>query len=229
MYRNFFKRVLDVFFSLCALIVLSPIITILIVLGFIFMGGNPFFTQKRPGKDEFIFNLIKFRTMNNRKDSNGNLLPDEVRLNKYGRFLRKTSLDELPELFNILKGDMSIIGPRPLLPEYLPYYTKEERMRHKVRPGLSGLAQVNGRSFISWEEIFSYDLEYIQNISFLNDISIIFKTLKKVICRKEIADMSESFVGEDGKKHFIIDGKEYVVHQPLNIERKNNENRAVSR
>lgn len=181
MYAKYIKRILDFVLSLCALIVLSPLLLILIILGAVFMGGNPFFTQQRPGKDEKIFKLIKFRTMDNRKDKNGNLLPDDVRLNKYGRILRSTSLDELPELINILKGDMSIIGPRPLVPQYLPYYTDEEKRRHDVRPGLSGLAQVNGRNGLQWEQRFAYDLEYVGNISFLEDLKIIFLTIKKTI------------------------------------------------
>lgn len=187
MYAKYIKRILDFVLSLCALIVLSPLLLILIILGAIFMGGNPFFTQQRPGKDEKIFKLIKFRTMDNRKDKNGNLLPDDVRLNKYGRILRSTSLDELPELINILKGDMSIIGPRPLVPQYLPYYTDEEKRRHDVRPGLSGLAQVNGRNGLQWEQRFAYDLEYIGNISFLEDLKIIFLTIKKTIKSEGIA------------------------------------------
>ena len=181
MYAKYIKRILDFVLSLCALIVLSPILLMLIILGAIFMGGNPFFTQQRPGKDEKIFKLIKFRTMDNRKDKNGNLLPDDVRLNKYGRILRSTSLDELPELINILKGDMSIIGPRPLVPQYLPYYTDKEKHRHDIRPGLSGLAQVNGRNSLQWEQRFAYDLEYASNISFLGDLKIVFLTIKKAI------------------------------------------------
>ena len=187
MYAKYIKRILDFVLSLCALIVLSPLLLILIILGVIFMGGNPFFTQQRPGKDEKIFKLMKFRTMDNRKDKNGNLLPDDVRLNKYGRILRSTSLDELPELINILRGDMSIIGPRPLVPQYLPYYTDEEKRRHDVRPGLSGLAQVNGRNGLQWEQRFAYDLEYISNISFLEDLKIIFLTIKKTIKSEGIA------------------------------------------
>ncbi|WP_295218801.1 sugar transferase [Ruminococcus sp.] len=181
MYAKYIKRILDFVLSLCALIVLSPLLLILILLGAVFMGGNPFFTQQRPGKDEKIFKLIKFRTMDNRKDKNGNLLPDDVRLNKYGRILRSTSLDELPELVNILVGDMSAIGPRPLVPQYLPYYTDKERHRHDVRPGLSGLAQINGRNGLQWEQRFEYDLEYIDNISFLEDLKIVFLTIKKII------------------------------------------------
>ena len=186
MYKKCFKRCFDFISSLLALIVLSPILLVLIVLGTIFMRGNPFFTQKRPGKDEKIFKLIKFRTMDNRKDKEGNLLPDDVRLNKYGRLLRSTSLDELPELINIIRGDMSIVGPRPLLVEYLPYYTKEEKHRHDVRPGLTGLAQVNGRNTITWDEKFYYDIKYVNNITFSHDVSIIFKTVEKVFKKSDI-------------------------------------------
>lgn len=186
MYAKYIKRGLDFFLSLCALIFLSPILLILIILGTIFMKGNPFFTQNRPGKDEKIFKLIKFRTMDNRKDKNGNLLPDDVRLNKYGRLLRSTSLDELPELLNILKGDMSIIGPRPLVPQYLPYYNEVEKHRHDVRPGLTGLAQINGRNTLQWEDRFAYDIKYINNISLIMDISIIIRTVGKVLKRSDI-------------------------------------------
>ena len=160
------------------MIVFSWLYLILIVLGAIFMRGNPFFTQDRPGKDEKVFKLIKFRTMDNRRDTDGNLLPDEVRLNKYGRFLRKTSLDELPEAFNIIKGDMSVIGPRPLLVSYLPYYTEEEHHRHDVRPGLSGWAQVNGRTVCGWDKKLAYDLEYVKQISFMFDVKIIWKSVQ---------------------------------------------------
>lgn len=219
MYKKYIKRLLDFLLSFIAVIILLPIYFTLIVLGTFFMRGNPFFTQERPGKNNKIFNMIKFRTMDNRRDKNGKLLPDEIRLNKYGQILRKTSLDELPEIFNILIGDMSIIGPRPLLPEYLPYYTEEEAHRHDVRPGLTGLAQVNGRSFITWEEIFDYDIQYTKEVSFKNDIKIFLNTIKKVIVHENIADVSESYVGDDGKKHFIINGKDLTLHQPLNIER----------
>lgn len=195
-YKNFVKRVIDFLLSLSAIIILSPIWIILIVLGSIAMKGNPFFLQQRPGYKEKTFNLIKFRTMSNAKDSNGNLLSNEVRLNKYGRILRSTSLDELPELFNILLCNMSIVGPRPLLPEYIPYYTEEEHHRHDVRPGLTGLAQVNGRNAISsWEERFAYDLEYVNNCSFLLDIQIIIKTALKVVKRSDILVGSTVVVG----------------------------------
>lgn len=187
MYRNFFKRLLDFLLSLIALAVLSPVLLILTVVGAIAMKGNPFFTQQRPGKDEKIFKLIKFRTMTCEKDAQGNLLPDDVRLTKYGKFLRKTSLDELPELINILVGDMSIVGPRPLLVQYLPLYNARQKHRHDVRPGLTGLAQVKGRNGISFEERFEYDLTYIQNLSLKNDIRIIFETVMTVLKREGIS------------------------------------------
>lgn len=167
--------------SLCALIVLSPLLLILTILGTIFMRGNPFFTQQRPGKNEKIFRLIKFRTMDNRKDKDGNLLPDIMRLNKYGRFLRSTSLDELPELANILIGDMSIIGPRPLLVKYLPLYNEEQKHRHDVRPGLTGYAQAHGRNSTTWEERFEMDIYYVKNITFLGDVKIIIDTFLSVL------------------------------------------------
>ena len=181
MYEKFFKRIIDFILSLLGIIILSPIFIILIVSGTFFMRGIPFFTQLRPGKDEKIFRLIKFRTMDNRKDSNGNLLPDDVRLNRYGKFLRSTSLDELPELFNILRGDMAIVGPRPQLVRDMVFMNSEQRMRHRIRQGLTGLAQVNGRNGISWEDKFKYDLEYVQNVSFLYDLKIILRTLETVI------------------------------------------------
>lgn len=187
MYEKFFKRALDFILSLVALIVFSPLLLVLIALGSIQMKGNPFFTQLRPGKDERIFRLIKFRTMTNAKDANGKLLPDEKRLTGYGKFLRATSLDELPELINILKGDMSIVGPRPLLTEYIPYYTAKERCRHNVRPGLTGLAQVNGRNFVSWDRRLAFDIEYIENISFAQDINIICKTALNLIRKQDVA------------------------------------------
>jgi len=191
MYAKFFKRLIDFVLSLMALIVLSPVLLILIVVGAIAMRGNPFFVQPRPGKkdkngQEKIFKLIKFRTMDNRKDKNGNLLPDEVRLNKYGQVLRSTSLDELPELINILIGDMSIVGPRPQLVRDMVFMTAEQRRRHDVRPGLTGYAQVNGRNNITWEQKFEYDLQYIDNgITLINDIKIILQTVGKVLKRSD--------------------------------------------
>ena len=202
MYKNCIKRVLDFLLSLVALVVLSPVLLILTVIGAIAMKGNPFFTQLRPGKiskktgEEKIFKLVKFRTMSNAKDKEGYLLPDDVRLNKYGRFLRSTSFDELPELINILIGDMSIVGPRPLLVEYLPYYTKEERHRHDVRPGLTGWAQINGRNNIgSWEARFRYDLEYVGKCTFAFDVKILFLTVAKVLKRSDVLVGSEIKVG----------------------------------
>lgn len=186
MYEKYIKRFLDFFLSFCALLVLSPFLVLFTVIGWGVMRGNPFFTQERPGKNEKIFKLIKFRTMTSEKDENGELLPDEKRLTKYGKFLRSTSLDELPELINILIGDMSIIGPRPLLVKYLPLYNEEQRKRHLVRPGLSGLAQANGRNTVSWEEKFAYDVEYVHNITFVGDVKIIFKTIAAVFAREGI-------------------------------------------
>ena len=191
MYAKFFKRFLDFTLSLVALTVLFPILLVLTVIGAIAMKGNPFFVQPRPGKkgkdgSEKIFKMLKFRTMSNAKDKDGNLLPDEKRLNKYGKILRSTSLDELPELINILKGDMSIVGPRPLAVQYLPFYTEMERERHSVRPGLTGLAQVSGRNSLKWEEKFGYDLEYVHNVAFKNDMKIILKTVLTVLKQEDI-------------------------------------------
>lgn len=184
-YEKYFKRPLDLLCGLAAVIVFFWLYGILTILGAIFMRGNPFFTQARPGKDEKIFKLIKFRTMDNRRDAQGNLLPDEVRLNRYGRFLRKTSLDELPEAFNIIKGDMSVIGPRPLLVQYLPLYSEKQRHRHDVRPGLSGYAQINGRNSITWTRRFELDCEYVDKITFLGDMKIICQTVGKAFLKQE--------------------------------------------
>ena len=186
MYRRYIKRPQDAVLSLMALLVLSPVLLLLTVLGWIIMKGNPFFTQNRPGKDGKIFKLIKFRTMTCETDGNGNLLPDEQRMTRYGQVLRSTSLDELPELINILKGDMSIVGPRPLLVQYLPLYNAHQARRHEVRPGFTGYAQVNGRNAISWEEKFDYDVHYVDNITFLEDWKIIFKTVITVLKRDGI-------------------------------------------
>lgn len=192
LYRLFFKRFYDILLSGLALLVLSPILLILIIVGVIKMKGNPFFTQLRPGKinkrtgKEKIFNIIKFRTMTNEKDAEGNLLPDEKRLTKYGKFLRSTSLDELPELINIFIGNMSIVGPRPLLVKYLSRYNDEQRKRHNVRPGLTGYAQVHGRNALTWEEKFCLDVEYIQKISLFGDVKIIFQTVLAVFKREGI-------------------------------------------
>lgn len=185
MYEKCLKRVMDFVLSLGALAVLSPVLLVLTVLGAVKMKGNPFFTQQRPGKDEKIFRLIKFRSMTCETDENGNPLPDEQRLTKYGKLLRSTSLDELPELINILKGDMSIVGPRPLLVRDMVFMSAEQRRRHSVRQGLTGLAQVSGRNNISWEQKLEYDLEYIENITFFGDVKIILRTVGKVLGRDD--------------------------------------------
>lgn len=201
MYRKFLKRFFDFLLALIGMVVLSPIYLILVVVGAIAMQGNPFFVQQRPGKKgkdgkERIFNLVKFRTMSNAKDKEGNLLPDSVRLNKYGRFLRSTSLDELGELWNILVGDMSIVGPRPLLVKYLPRYTEEQRRRHDVRPGLTGLAQVNGRNAISWEDKFALDVKYVENITFAGDVKILLDTVMAVFKREGISSETSATMEE---------------------------------
>ena len=189
MYKNYIKRPMDAVLAVFATVVLSPVLFVLIVIGAIAMRGNPFFTQQRPGKDEKIFKLIKFRTMTNQRDENGKLLPDEVRLVPYGKFLRSTSLDELPELFNIIKGDMAIVGPRPQLVRDMVFMTEEQRTRHTIRPGLTGLAQVNGRNNMSWERKFAFDLKYISDgITLLGDIKIIVKTVVKVFQRDGITE-----------------------------------------
>lgn len=206
LYRQFFKRFYDLVLSGIGILVLSPILLLLIVIGAIKMKGNPFFTQLRPGKrkrngEEKIFKLIKFRTMTNEKDENGNLLPDEVRLNSYGKFLRKTSLDELPELINIFIGNMTIIGPRPLLVKYLPLYSAEQRRRHDVRPGLTGFAQVHGRNKVSWSEKFEMDVWYVDNLSLMLDIKLIFSTVKVVLKSEGISSETsvtmEEFKGNE--------------------------------
>lgn len=188
MYAKCFKRLIDFLLSLIALTVLSPILLILAIVGAIVMRGNPFFTQLRPGKDEKIFRLIKFRTMTNAKDKDGKLLPDERRLTAYGKLLRSTSLDELPELFNILVGDMAVVGPRPQLVRDMVFMTAEQRTRHSVRPGLTGLAQCNGRNNMTWEKKFEYDLQYIEKITLWGDIKILFQTVIKVFARDGITE-----------------------------------------
>lgn len=196
LYERFLKRFLDAFLSTGAMIVLSPVLLILTVLGVIEMKGNPFYIQERPGRrdiagKERIIKLVKFRSMTSERGEDGKLLPDKDRLNKYGRVIRATSLDELPSLINIVKGDISIVGPRPLAVVYLPYYTSEERHRHDVRPGLTGLAQISGRNNLSWEEKFSYDLQYVNNITFYNDLIIVLKTVKKVFIHEGIGQGEE--------------------------------------
>lgn len=186
-YEKYFKRVLDVFCGLAALLVFWWLYIIVAVLVRIKLGSPVLFKQERPGKNEKIFKLYKFRTMTDTRDENGNLLPDEVRLTKFGRALRATSLDELPEVFNILKGEMSLVGPRPLTIQYLPYYSEEERHRHDVRPGLSGLAQVNGRNFIDWDHRLAFDVQYVKKITFIGDLSIILQTVLKFVRKQDIA------------------------------------------
>ena len=213
MYAKYLKRPLDFLLSLIGLILISPLLLVLAVIGAVAMRGNPFFVQERPGKkgkngQEKIFKLIKFRTMSNAKDKDGNLLPDDVRLNKYGRFLRSTSLDELPELFNIVKGDLSIVGPRPLLVRYLDRYNKEQRRRHDVRPGLTGLAQISGRNAITWEEKFRIDVEYVDNITFFGDVKIILGTVGAVLKRDGISSETSSTMEE-----FMGSTEDMVVYE----------------
>ena len=216
MYSKYIKRPLDFFLSFCAIIFLSPIFLILIVVGFFAMKGNPFFTQQRPGREEKIFKLIKFRTMTCETDENGNLLPDDIRLTKYGKFLRSTSLDELPELFNILKGDMAVIGPRPQLVRDMVFMTDIQRARHTVRPGLSGLAQINGRNAIRWEDKLAFDLQYIENITFIGDMKIILETFIKVFRREDICEEGME-TAEDFGDYLLGIGKvtqeEYEIKQ----------------
>lgn len=206
-YEKYIKRFLDFVVALFALLILSPLFLILIAVGTIKMKGNPFFTQERPGKNEKIFKLIKFRTMSNEKDKEGKLLPDEKRLTKYGKFLRSTSLDELPELINIIFGQLSFVGPRPLLVSYLPYYMENEHHRHDVTPGLTGLSQVSGRNYVTWEDKFAMDLEYVNNLSFILDLSILFKTVAVVVKRENIE--TSSAIVHDG-----------VLYRPLDVERE---------
>lgn len=204
-YERYIKRLLDILLSGCGLILLSPVLLVTAVLVRCKLGSPVIFCQERPGKDEKIFRLYKFRSMTDARDENGKLLPDEVRLTKFGRLLRSTSLDELPELWNIFKGDMSIVGPRPLLVRYLPLYNEEQKHRHDVRPGLTGWAQVNGRNAISWEEKFRLDVWYVQHLSFCLDVKTVFLTVKKVFCREgissETAATMEEFKGERETDH----------------------------
>ncbi|NLM45160.1 MAG: sugar transferase [Clostridiales bacterium] len=200
MYEKYIKRPIDFVLALIGIIVLSPVLLIIAILVRINLGSPVLFKQGRPGLNERIFTIYKFRTMTDERDENGELLPDSMRLTKFGKFLRSTSLDELPELFNILKGDMSFVGPRPLSVMYLPYYTDEERLRHSVRPGLTGLSQINGRNTVNWEERFAYDIEYVNNITFINDMKILLKTIAVVFKREGIV------VSGTGK---VIDFDEY--------------------
>ncbi|MEX6626281.1 sugar transferase [Tenacibaculum salmonis] len=192
MYKNYIKRIFDFLIALVALVLLSPIFIIVLILLSIYNNGKPFFFQQRPGKKEKIFKVIKFKTMNDKKDVEGSLLSDELRLTKVGNFVRKTSLDELPQLLNVLKGDMSLIGPRPLLIEYLLLYNNEQKRRHNVRPGITGLAQINGRNAISWKNKFEYDVQYVDNLSFISDVKIFFKTFFKVFKSEGISKEGEA-------------------------------------
>ena len=197
MYRRFFKRFFDIAGSFSILLALSPVFLLVWVLVRVKMGSPAIFRQARPGRNEKIFYVMKFRSMTNATDACGNLLPDKDRITLLGKILRKTSLDELPQMVNVLKGDMSFIGPRPLLPRYLPYYTEEEKLRHSVRPGISGLAQVNGRNCISWDEKLAYDVQYAKNVTFLGDFKIGLLTVKKVLCGSDISTVSnEGFLDE---------------------------------
>ena len=195
MYQKWLKRLIDIVVSAAGIIVLSPVLLILWILVRVKLGKPAIFTQERPGKDEKIFKLYKFRSMTGERDEKGELLPDEVRLTAFGEKLRGTSLDELPELFNILKGDMSLIGPRPLLVGYLPYYTKREQLRHSVRPGLTGLAQVSGRNFIAWDDRLAKDVEYVENLSLLMDLKVLLRTVMVVFKREDVAVETDSVEG----------------------------------
>lgn len=214
MYQKCFKRVLDIVLSGLALILLSPMILITTILVKFKLGSPVIFKQERPGKDEKLFKLLKFRTMTDEKDKNGNLLSDEERLTKFGRKLRTTSLDELPELINIFKGDMSIVGPRPLLIRYLPFYKEEEKIRHSVRPGLTGLAQINGRNNVDWDERLSYDVKYVKHITFCEDVRIIFQTIGKVLKRSDIASGEQLIIQDLDKERVstVMQSKYEIYH-----------------
>lgn len=195
LYEKYFKRIVDIICSLIAIILLSWLFAIVAVLVKIKLGSPVIFTQARPGKDEKVFKLYKFRTMTDERDKDGNLLPDDVRLTEFGKMLRSSSLDELPELFNILRGDMSVVGPRPLLVSYLPWYTEKEKCRHDVRPGLSGLAQVNGRNYVDWDRRLQFDIQYVEKITFLGDIKIILMTIGKIFKKSDIAVVTDDIEG----------------------------------
>src|SRR5690606_20759598 len=192
MYQRYIKRMMDLILGFLLLILISPILVLVTLLLAIANNGQPFFVQPRPGKNEKLFRIVKFKTMNDRKDANGNLLPDAQRLTTIGKWIRKTSLDEIPQLINVLKGDMSLVGPRPLLPEYLPLYNDRQRRRHEVRPGITGWAQVNGRNTLSWQDKFEYDVWYVENCSFELDFQIILKTIKKVLISEGISSESQA-------------------------------------
>lgn len=196
MYKHFFKHFFDFIFALFLLVLVSPIFLLILIVLLVLNNGKPFFFQKRPGKNERIFSIMKFKTMTDKTDNNGVLLPNSERLTSFGMFLRKTSLDEIPQLINVLKGDMSFIGPRPLLVRYLPYYTEKEKLRHTVKPGITGLAQVSGRNFLNWDERLQKDIDYVENLSLILDLEVFLKTLKKVILRQDVA-VDATIVMED--------------------------------
>lgn len=212
MYKTYFKRIIDFTVAFIGLAIVSPILIIVTLLLCIDFKGTPFFMQERPGKNEKVFKILKFKTMNDKKDKAGKLLPDSERLTSLGKFIRKTSLDEIPQLINVLKGDMSLIGPRPLRTYYLPFYTERERLRHSVRPGITGLAQVSGRNYLTWEERFSYDVDYVENLSLSTDLDILIKTVRKVVSGKDVAEdpnaIMESF--DNHRKKQIKNG--FVVN-----------------
>ncbi|MBR1762680.1 MAG: sugar transferase [Eubacterium sp.] len=219
-YSVFFKRLLDLICGIMTLICFGWLYIILAILVRTKLGSPVLFSQERVGKDGKVFKLYKFRSMTNQCDENGELLPDDVRLTKFGKKLRNTSLDELPEVFNIIKGDMSVIGPRPLLVRYIPYYTEEENRRHLVRPGLSGWAQVNGRSFISWEEKLGYDIEYVDNISFPLDVKIVLMSVTKFFDKSDVEDASKVFVDEDGIYWCEVGDKKVRCYESFDVERE---------
>lgn len=215
MYRSFFKRLIDIMVAFMFLVILFPVMVLVMILLFFINKGFPFFTQQRVGKNERVFKILKFRTMNTKKDNEGNLLPDSKRLTGFGKVIRKTSLDELPQLFNVLSGDMSIIGPRPLLIRYLPWYTERERKRHHVRPGITGLAQVSGRNLLNWDDKLNKDVEYVENLSLKNDLKILAKTVKHVLLSKDVVvDATSVMVDfnthrENSSKKELNDPKKY--------------------
>lgn len=218
MYRDFFKRGIDFLIALVALVCISPVLAVVTIwLHFANKGAGAFFLQERPGLHGKIFKIIKYKTMTDERDAEGNLLPDKDRITAVGKFVRKTSIDELPQLINVMKGDMALIGPRPLLPEYLPYYTKRERLRHTVRPGISGWAQVNGRNHVLWEERFEYDAYYAEHISFAMDIRIIVMTFKKVIQRKDI-EASPNLMNFDEYRRQQMAGRTFLTVEDATID-----------
>ena len=218
MYKNYFKRAIDFTIVLLALLVIWPVLLVIYIwLTIANKGAGAIFYQERPGKDEKIFRLMKFKSMTDERDAKGNLLPDKDRITAVGKFVRKTSIDELPQLINVLKGDMALIGPRPLLPEYLPYYTERERLRHTVRPGISGWAQVNGRNHVLWEERFEYDAYYAEHLSFAMDIRIIIMTFKKVIQRKDI-EASPNLMNFDEYRRQQMAGRTFLTVEDATID-----------